>query len=89
MAVELEKLSRTLGDHERVRLCDALQTRREVRRIADYGLLLRCPFSDQVADHHQTRGDPDATWSFAPDRVLTRPTAATMSARTAHSGSSS
>jgi len=37
-----------------------LQSRREVWRFADNRLLLRRPCADQIADDHQSRGDPDA-----------------------------
>ena len=55
-----EKPSRALGDDDRVRLGDALQARREVRRLADDAALLRLARSDQVADHDQPGGNADA-----------------------------
>ena len=55
-----EKLPRAFGDDHRVRLGDALQARREVRRLADDAALLRLPRSDQVADDDQAGGDADA-----------------------------
>ena len=54
-----EKLSRALGDDNHVRLGDALQARREVRRLADDAALLRLARSDQVADHDQPGGNAD------------------------------
>ena len=55
-----EQPSRALADDHHVRLCDPLQARREVRRLADDAALLRFPRSDQVADHHQPGGNADA-----------------------------
>ena len=54
-----EELSRALGNDDAVRLCNALQARRKVRRLAYDGLLLRSARSDQVADDHQSRCDAD------------------------------
>ena len=48
------------SDDHRVRLGDALQTRREVRRLADNGVLLSLTRSDQVADHDQSGGNANA-----------------------------
>ena len=47
-------------NHDAVRLRNALQARRKVRRLAYDGLLLRSARADQVADDHQTRCDADA-----------------------------
>ena len=60
-----EELSRALGDDDRVRLGNALQTRREVRRLADDRLLLSRTRSDQIADYDQPGGNADAglQWS--------------------------
>ena len=55
-----EKLSRALGDDDRVRLGDPLQARREVRRLADDAALLRLTRSDQVADDDQPGRNADA-----------------------------
>jgi hypothetical protein len=52
--LQLEKVakefSRVLGDHDRVRLGNPLQTRRKVWGLADYRLLLSRTRPDQVAD---------------------------------------
>ena len=40
-----------------VRLCNALQARRKVRRLAYDGLLLRSAGADQIADDHKARCD--------------------------------
>ena len=61
--LKLEQIAHELpgalrNDHA-VRLCNALQARRKVRRLANDGLLLRSARSDQVADDHQTRCDAD------------------------------
>ena len=50
-----EQLSCALGDDDRVRLGDPLQTRCKVRRLADNAALLRLTRSDQVADYDQAR----------------------------------
>ena len=55
-----EELSRAFGNHDAVRLRNALQACRKVRRLADDGLLLRSARSDQVADDHQPGRDADA-----------------------------
>ena len=47
-------------NHDAVRLRNALQARRKVRRLANDGLLLRSARPDQVADDHKTRCDADA-----------------------------
>ncbi len=54
-----EKLSRAVGDDDHVRLGDALQACREVRRLADDAALLRVPRSDQVADDNQPGRNAD------------------------------
>ena len=84
-----EKLSRAFGNDDPVRLGDALQACRKVRRLADDAALLSIARADQVADHHQPRRDADTRLQ---GRVgLERTTAATNSspARTARSASSS
>ena len=53
------ELSRAFGNHDAVRLRNALQARRKVRRLAYDGLLLRSARPDQVADDHQSRCDAD------------------------------
>ena len=50
-----EQLSRALGDDDRVRLGNALQPCRKVRRLADNAALLRLARSDQIADYDQAR----------------------------------
>ena len=74
----------------RVRLGKALQTRREVRRLADNAALLGLPRADQIADHHQAGGNANAglQWRAC---VFRSPTASISSspARTARSASSS
>ena len=55
-----EELPRALSDDDAVRLCNALQARRKVRRLADDRLLLSRTRSDQVADDHQPGRDADA-----------------------------
>ena len=54
------ELSSALGNDHAVRLCNALQARCKVRRLADDGLLLRSARADQIADDHQSRRDADA-----------------------------
>ena len=54
-----EKPSCALGDNDHVRLGKSLQTRREVRRLADDATLLRGRRSDQVADHDQAGRNAD------------------------------
>src|SRR5262249_20805651 len=49
-----------LGNHNAVRLYDALQACREVRRLTDNSLLLRSSRADQIANNHQPRRHPDA-----------------------------
>ena len=53
------ELARALGNDDAVRLRNALQARRKVRRLADDGLLLRSARSDQVADDDQPGGNAD------------------------------
>ena len=55
-----EELAGSFGDDHHVRLGDPLQTRREVRRLADDAALLRLSRSDQVADDDQSGGDTNA-----------------------------
>jgi hypothetical protein len=52
-----KELSRALRNDHAVRLRNALQARRKVRRLAYDCLLLRSARTDQVADDHQTRCD--------------------------------
>ena len=52
-----EELSRALSDDHRVRLGNALQTCRKVRRLADNAVLLRRTRSDQIADYDQPSGN--------------------------------
>ena len=76
------------NDHA-VRLRNALQARRKVRRLTYDGLLLRSPGADQVAYDHEARCDADTGLK---GRVrLEAVTAVTNSspARTARSASSS
>jgi hypothetical protein len=62
--LELEQVAHeppcALSDDNAVRLSNALQARRKVRRLANDCLLLRSAGADQVADDHQTRCDADA-----------------------------
>ena len=55
-----EQFSCALSDDDGVRLGNALQTRRKVRRLADDCLLLSRTRSDQVADDDEPGGDADA-----------------------------
>ena len=55
-----EKPPRAVGDDDHVRLGDALQARREVRRLADDAALLRFARADEVADDDQPGRDADA-----------------------------
>ena len=85
-----EKLSRALGDDDRVRLGNALQTCREVRRLADNAALLRLSRSDQIADHDQARSQ--CRRGFAVEQLVFNALTAAISsspARTARSASSS
>ena len=50
---------RARRDHHGPRLGQCLQPRREVRRLADHRLFLRCALADQIADDHQPGGDAD------------------------------
>ena len=54
-----EQPARGLGNDDRVRLGDALQAGREVRRLADNTALLRFAGPDKVSDHHHPGGNPD------------------------------
>ena len=54
-----EEFSCALGDNDRVWLGNALEPRREVRRLADDAALLGFTRADQVADHDQTGRDAD------------------------------
>jgi hypothetical protein len=55
------KLPGALRDDHAVRLCNALQPCRKVRRLTDDGLLLRSTGAYQVADHHQSSRNTDAS----------------------------
>src|SRR5215471_2721413 len=54
-----KKPSRALGDDNHVRLGNALQARRKVRRFTDDAALLRVARPDQVADDDQPGRNPD------------------------------
>jgi hypothetical protein len=54
-----EKPSRALGDDDHIRLGDALQARREVRRFTNDAALLRVPRSDQIAHDDQPGRNAD------------------------------
>jgi hypothetical protein len=54
-----EQPSRALADDHHVRLSDALQARRKVRRLADDRLLLCSTRADQITDHDQPDRDAD------------------------------
>ena len=51
--------ARRLADDHAARRRERLQPRREVRRLADHGLLLRRALADQLADHDQAGRDAD------------------------------
>jgi hypothetical protein len=51
---------RGLRDHHGARLCQRLQARRQIGRVADDGLFLRRALSDKVADDDDAGGDADA-----------------------------
>ena len=55
-----EEPSRPVGNDDPIRLRYPLQARRKVRRLADDAALLRLARADKIADHNQTRRDPDA-----------------------------
>ena len=54
-----EKPARALGYDDCVRLGDALQARRQVRRLTDNAALLRLARSDQVADNNEPGRNAD------------------------------
>ena len=56
-----EKVTRAFGDHDRVRPGSPLQTRRQVRRIANDAALLRLTRPYEVADYDQASRDADAS----------------------------
>jgi hypothetical protein len=62
--LKLEQVAHELpgafGNHDAVRLCNALQACRKVRRLANNGLLLRSAGANQIADNDQSRRDTDA-----------------------------
>ena len=51
------KPARGLADHHAAGLCERLEPRREIRRLADYGVRVGRFRTDQVAYHHRARGD--------------------------------
>ena len=55
-----EQPASTRSDDDRLRFGQGLEPRREVRSFTDNRLLLGRAFADQVADDHQSGGDPDA-----------------------------
>ena len=55
-----EELSRTFRNDHSVRLCNALQARRKVGRLADDATLLRFARSDQITDDDEASGNPDS-----------------------------
>ena len=67
----------------------ALQTRREVRRLADNPALLRLSRSDQIADYDQPSGNADAGLQGSPDFNPLTAWTNSSPARTARSASSS
>jgi len=54
-----EQPSRAVGNDDRVRLGQRLQTRRQVRRVADDRLLLGGTAADQIADHDKPGRNAD------------------------------
>src|SRR5262245_10693409 len=54
-----QQFARGFGNDDRVRFRDALQTGREVRRLADNTALLRFAGADEISDHHQSGGNPN------------------------------
>jgi hypothetical protein len=60
-----EKFSCAFSNYNVVRLGDALEASRNVRRLADNRLLLSSARSDQIADYDQSGGNADAglQWS--------------------------
>src|ERR1700688_2387855 len=63
--LKLEQIAKELAgvfsNHHAIRVCNALQTRRKVGRLAYNGLLLRSARADQIADDHQSRRDTDTS----------------------------
>src|SRR6516162_10868525 len=55
-----EEPPRALGNDDAVRFGDALQPRRQVRRLANDAALLRIAGPDQIADHHEPGRNPRA-----------------------------
>jgi hypothetical protein len=55
-----DELPSAFRDNHTVRPGNTLQTRRKVRRLTYYGLLLRRARADQIADHHQPGRDADS-----------------------------
>ena len=56
----MHQLAGALRDHHRVRVCRGLQSRRQIRRLADDRLLLCGPCADEIAHDRHTGGDADA-----------------------------
>src|ERR1700730_15142650 len=55
------ELARARRDDDTPRIRQLLQTRRKVRRLTNDGLLLSSAYgTDNIADHNQAGGDPDA-----------------------------
>ncbi len=54
-----KEVSRSVSDHNGVRLGDPLQACREVRGLTDNASLLRFARTDEVADHHEPGCDAD------------------------------
>ena len=48
-----------LADHDAAWRGQRLETRRQIRRLADHSLLLGRALADQLADHDQPGGDAD------------------------------
>jgi hypothetical protein len=61
---------RRLGYDDPAGVRQALQPRREIGGVADDGLFLRGPLSDDVADHHEAGGDADPRRDFFARRGL-------------------
>ena len=57
--------ARSRGDHHEAGLGQSLQSRGQVRRLADHPALLRLALADQVAYDHQAGGDADANLELA------------------------
>ena len=63
----------TPTDDDDARFGERLEARRQVRGLANHGLLLRPALADQLADHDQTGGDADpSSQRFAGGRLQSR-----------------